>query len=111
MGPKTAYPGVLGELADILVRLLSIIFETLWGPEDVPEDWNKANVTPIYKRSLNEDPRHYEPMSLTSVPGKITEQIFLGAITSQMMQEIRKSQEYSPRANCDRKTKTFSVTK
>ncbi|GAB0209293.1 mitochondrial enolase superfamily member 1 [Grus japonensis] len=56
------------------------------------EDWKKANVTPIYKKGLKEDPGNYRPISLTSVPGKVMEQILLGAITSQMKHVIGKSQ-------------------
>ncbi|MCQ4187848.1 hypothetical protein FK515_30265, partial [Klebsiella pneumoniae] len=58
----------------------------------VPEDWKKANVTPIYKKGLKEDPGNYRFISLTSVPGKVMEQILLKALTSQMKEVIGKSQ-------------------
>ncbi|GAB0176432.1 mitochondrial enolase superfamily member 1 [Grus japonensis] len=83
MSPDIIYPSVR-ELADVIARPLSIIFEKSWRLGDVPEDWKKANVTPIYKK--------YRPISLTSVPGKVMEWILLGAITSQMKHVIGKSQ-------------------
>ena len=60
---------------------------------EVPLDWRVANLTPIYKRGRKEDPGNYRPVSLTSEPGKIIEQIISSAITSHIMdnQGIRPS--------------------
>ncbi|GAB0188829.1 mitochondrial enolase superfamily member 1 [Grus japonensis] len=92
MGPDNIHTRVLRRLADIFVRRFSIIFEELWRSGDIPEDWKKVYVTPIYKKGLKEDPGNYRPINLTSVPGKVMEQILLGAITSQMKHVIGKSQ-------------------
>ena len=56
--------------------------------------WRVANVTPIYKRGRKEDPGNYRAVGLTSVPGKVMEQVILGAIKSHIMdnQGIRPSQ-------------------
>ncbi|GAB0178838.1 P protein [Grus japonensis] len=90
MGPDNIHPGVLR--ADVIVRPLFIIFEKSWRSGDMPEDWKKANVTPIYKKGLKEDPGNYRSISLSSISGKVMERILLGAITTQMKHMIGKSQ-------------------
>ncbi|KFV67126.1 hypothetical protein N307_07277, partial [Dryobates pubescens] len=84
MGPDGIHPRVLRELADELAKLLSIIFQQSWLTGEVPEDWKLANVMPIHKKGWKEEPGNYRPVSLTSVPGKIMEQVILSAITQHL---------------------------
>jgi len=60
----------------------------------VPEDCRKANVTPIVKKGKKDDPGNYRPVSLTSIPGKVMEQLILEAIMKQVEEKkvIRSSQ-------------------
>ncbi|KAK4829261.1 hypothetical protein QYF61_002653 [Mycteria americana] len=81
MGPEEIHPRVLKELADELTKPLSIIYQQSCLTGEVPVDWRLANVTPIFKKGRKEDPGNYKPVSLTSVPGKLMEQIILSAIT------------------------------
>jgi len=59
-----------------------------------PEDWRKANVTPIFKKGKKEDPGNYRPVSLTSILGKVMEQLILEVIIKQVEEKkvIRSSQ-------------------
>uniref|UniRef100_A0A670KJT9 Reverse transcriptase domain-containing protein n=1 Tax=Podarcis muralis TaxID=64176 RepID=A0A670KJT9_PODMU len=74
-GPDELHPRVLKELADVISEPLAVIFENSWRTGEVPADWRRANVVPIFKKGKREDPNNYHPVSLTSIPGKILEQI------------------------------------
>ena len=74
-GPDELHPRVIKELAEELSEPLSIIFEKSWRTGEVPDDWRRANVVPIFKKGKKEEPGNYRPVSLTSIPGKIFEQI------------------------------------
>ena len=104
MGPNGMYPRVLRELASVIAEPLSIIFERSWRTGEVPEDWRKANVTPVFKKGKKEDPvfkkgkkedpGNYKPVSFTSIPAKVMEQLILDVIFKQVEEEkvIRSSQ-------------------
>ncbi|KFV87101.1 RNA-directed DNA polymerase from mobile element jockey, partial [Struthio camelus australis] len=81
MGPNGMHPRVLRELADVIARPLSIILERSWRSGEVPEDWKKASVTPVFKKGKKEEPGNSRPVSLTSLPGKVMEQLLLEVLT------------------------------
>ncbi|KFO58100.1 hypothetical protein N302_11537, partial [Corvus brachyrhynchos] len=83
MGPDGIHPRVMRELAEELTKLLSIIYHQSWLTREVPDDWKLATVTPnIFYRK--EDLGNYRPVSLTSVPSKVMEQIIMRAITQHL---------------------------
>ena len=65
---------------DVTAGPLSIIYQRSWEFGEVCADGKLANVIPIYKKGMREDPGNYRPVSLNLVPGKIMEKIILGII-------------------------------
>ena len=75
---------MLGEMADVTAESLSVIFDRSWRTEEVPEDQKIADVTPVFGKGKKEDPGNSRPLSLTSVPGKVMEQLVLDTISKQL---------------------------
>ena len=74
-GPDGISPKLLKSAAEELVKPLTIIFRESMRTSEIPEDWRKAKVTPIYKKGPKGDPGNYRPVSLTSIPCRMLESI------------------------------------
>jgi len=89
-------------LADVIPAALSIILERSWKTGEVPEDWRKASVAPVFNKGKKEDPGNYRLVSLTSVPGKVMEQLILAVISNQLKEKkvLRSSQHGFTKGKC-----------
>lgn len=92
MGPDEIHLRVLRELVEVIAKLFSLIYEQSWSTEEVPDSGRLAKMLPIYKKGQKEDQRNYSPVSLTSVLGKVMEQIILTVI----MWQVQNDQGISP---------------
>ena len=83
-GPDGLHPRVLHELANSISTPLSIIFNTSLTTSVLPTDWKTANVSAIHKKGKKNQAQNYRPISLTSIAGKILEQIIRDTVTEHM---------------------------
>ncbi|PKU48428.1 rna-directed dna polymerase from mobile element hypothetical protein [Limosa lapponica baueri] len=63
--------------------------EKSWRTGTMPEDWRKANVTPVFKKGEKEDPANYRLVSLISIPGKVVQQLILDVMSKHGGKEKR----------------------
>ncbi|KFP87968.1 hypothetical protein N311_07495, partial [Apaloderma vittatum] len=84
MGPDGMHPRMLKELATVITKPLPTIYQQSWLTGEVPSDWKSGDVTAIYKKGQKDDPGNYRPVSLTSVLGKLMEQVILSCIMRHM---------------------------
>ena len=83
-GPDGLHPRVLHELANSISTPLSVIFNTSLTTSVLPTDWKTANVSTIHKKGNKNQAQNYRPVCLTSIAGKILEQIIIDTVTEHM---------------------------
>jgi len=59
MGPDEMHPRVLTELVDEVAKPLSVTSEELWQSGEVPADWKRGNIMPVFRKGKKEDPGNY----------------------------------------------------
>ena len=55
--------------------LLVNFFQQLLDSSEIPSDWKKANIVPIFKKGDRTKPANYRPVSLTAVVSKMLEHV------------------------------------
>ncbi|KAF2348737.1 Reverse transcriptase domain [Trinorchestia longiramus] len=80
-GPDGFGPRILKETAEVISEPLTNIFNRSLETGIAPEDWKRANVTPIFKKGNKQIPNNNRPISLTSVISKIIERLLKVRIT------------------------------
>jgi len=94
---------VLQELENEIAAALVIIFRHSLNTGEIPADWKRANVTPIFKKGSKSDPGNYRPVSLTSVCCKILETLIRDGIMSHLEKNKLINQEqhgFMPGKSC-----------
>ena len=74
-GPDELHGKFLYELRHELFKPLTKLFKDSLKSGILPQDWRDANVIPLHKKGRKDLAQNYRPVSLTSVVGKLLEQI------------------------------------
>ena len=74
-GPDSIPTYILKVAADEISPVLTKIFQTCLDTGEVPADWRKANIVPLFKKGDKHQASNYRPVSLTSVTCKVLEHI------------------------------------
>ena len=74
-GPDTINNRILKEVSGPLSSPLCDLFNYSLTSGHFPDEWKKANITPIYKKDDPSDPSNYRPISLLSAVGKVLEKL------------------------------------
>ena len=74
-GPDEVYARVLKECEREIALPLAIIFSKSLNETQIPSDWKRANVVPIFKKGDKSKVENYRPVSLTSLVCKVLESI------------------------------------
>ena len=84
-GPDEVHPRMLKELSDFIAAPLAILLNKTMKHHDIPADWKKAFVSPIFKKGARNKASNYRPISLTSIVCKIMESLVKKEILAHMI--------------------------
>ena len=75
VGPDELPASILKTHADTLTPSLTKIFNASLSTGSLPNEFNCANVCPVFKAGDPKDPRNYRPISLLPILSKVLEKI------------------------------------
>ena len=74
-GPDSIKPVVLKQLKTEIAPVICLLFEKSLQTGQLPSDWKKAQVCPLFKKGDKTEPSNYRPISLTCILCKVMEHI------------------------------------
>ena len=84
--PDFIKPIILKELRLEISPVICLLFEKLLKTGQLPSEWAKAQVCPLYKKGDKTDPANYRPISLTCILCKVMEHVIASNISRHITQ-------------------------
>jgi len=78
---------MLKKLINHVTKPLTFILNKSLNDGYLPDDWKKANVSPIFKKGAKDVAANYRPISLTSIVCPLMESILKEKITGNLNRE------------------------
>ena len=85
-GPDSIKPIILKELRLEIARVICLLFEKSLKTGQLPSEWTKAEVCPLYKKCDKTDPANYRPILLTCILCKVMEHVTASNISRHITQ-------------------------
>ena len=83
-GPDGLNARVLKECSTQISLILALIYNESLAQGNVPDDWQHANVSPVFKKGEKYDAANYRPVSLTCICCKTLEHILVSNINKHL---------------------------
>ena len=94
-GPDGISNWILKECSNQLVDKIQSLIQLSLLKGELPKDWKRANIVPIFKGGSRENPLNYRPVSLLSVVGKLCETLVKDTWTEHLEKtEVLTSHQY-----------------
>ena len=87
-GPDGIPTVFLQKCKETVAPLLAEAMKQIMDTGNLPAEWRKAYVTPIFKKGSKYEPSNYRPISLTCNPCKCMEKIIAQEITSFLLDQL-----------------------
>ena len=83
-GPDSIKPVVLKRLKTEIAPVICLLFEKTLQTGQLPSDWKKAQVCPLFKKGDKTEPSNYRPISLTCILCKVMEHIIASNLSKHL---------------------------
>ena len=79
-GPDDIPTRLIKDTASEIAEVVYFLFNQSYNLSQLPTEWCKANVVPIFKKGAKQDPNNYRPVSLTVALCKVMEHVIYRSI-------------------------------